>query len=269
MHLYFAKTFFLQKLNYFKNQTVVSLKMPRLPKYEDQVTERIPSSGKVFMYKSSEWEILFPIADVIRLFKPNTIISYKIGKGQGLFRTYGTGYNHTLLGNGIKTKQDYLFALRMVQCVFIFTDTNDLFTTNLISIAKKNNIIVVCYSSIDSVYHLFFESKIEKINDPKELLDRVYGLMDLGKVKKLAELFSEFEILEPEIDTKETTLEKCVKIFKDSTEKELNKKEYTRPFDPHLAKLKKMERDRIKIKYDDEPPPKPQFNILSKFLTKR
>ena len=38
-------------------------------KYEDAVYEKVEFSGKIFMYASSSWNILFPIVDIIRILK--------------------------------------------------------------------------------------------------------------------------------------------------------------------------------------------------------
>ena len=101
----------------------------------------------------------------------------------------------------------------------------------------------------------------------------MYILFDLDEVKKLAELFPEFEIITAEA-VKNTTLEECREILK-KTESEVKKKErtlQTKLFDPHLAKIKKMERDRIKVEYsDDVEKINKQFsgiNFLSKLLKK-
>ena len=238
-------------------------------KYDDTVTEKFVSSGKVFMYKSPEWEILFPIVDIIRLFKKNTILSYKIGKGQNIFRTYGSGYNHTFLGNDLKKKDDYLFALRMVQCVFLFSDASDPIVTSLINLSKKNEIPYVCYSTLDSKYHFFYNTEHKLFEKPEDVINHMYFLFDLGVIKKLATLFPDFEIIDAEDLKQNTTLEECQRILKETTISEKKKKDLNNVqlFDPHLSRLRKMERDRVKVDYPDDPKP-PGNNFLSKFFKK-
>ena len=72
--------------------------MPRISKFDDIPFEKVIYSGKIFIYNSPEWNILYPIVNIIRLLKPNTIIGYKYGKGQNIIKTYGTQYFHRLIG---------------------------------------------------------------------------------------------------------------------------------------------------------------------------
>jgi hypothetical protein len=80
-------------------------------KYEDTVYEKVEYSGKIFMYCSRSWNVLFPVVDIIRLLKPNTIISCLCGKGQQIIRGYGTQYNHRVIQTELKEKKDYLHNL--------------------------------------------------------------------------------------------------------------------------------------------------------------
>jgi len=43
-------------------------------KYEDTVYEKVVHSGKIFMYNSPSWNILFPVVDIIRILKKNTFL---------------------------------------------------------------------------------------------------------------------------------------------------------------------------------------------------
>ena len=247
--------------------------MPRQIKYDDLVPfEKVVYNSKIYMYNSPEWNILFPIVDIIRLLKPNTIIACKTGKGQNNIRMYGSQYHHNVFGTELKNKKDYLEALRMVKCIFLYTDTNDHIALSLMNLAKANKIPVVCYSSLNGVYSFFDTSWIK--NDfkiPEEVIEHMYTTFDLQQVTKLAELFPEFEILEPKIVQVESTLEKCKKklneqppIIKDSV----------KFFDPNLARLRKMERDRVKIDYPDDIEKinkkivDSRTNFLSKFFKK-
>lgn len=248
--------------------------MPRQVKYDDIPFEKITFNGKIFMYNTPNWNILYPIVDIIRALKPNTIICHKIGKGQEIIRTYGSQYNHRILKEPLSVKNDYLIALKMVKCIFIFSDTSDIIATNLINAAKTNKINYVCYSTLDSIYH-FYSPDIEKkeFKVVEELITYMYNLFDLAETKKLVELFPEFEIITPEV-IKNTCLEECQELLKKS-EQEIAKKEKkfsTKIYDPHLAKLKKMERERIKVEYDDDVEKinkkMSTFNLLGKFLKK-
>ena len=116
--------------------------MPRITKFEDVFYEKPEFSGKMFMYSSLSWNVLFPIVDIIRLLKKNTIIGYKYGKGQELIKNYGPQYNHRMLGYDLKNKNDYLKNLQMVKNIFIFSDESDIIATNLLSAAKSNKINV-------------------------------------------------------------------------------------------------------------------------------
>jgi hypothetical protein len=245
--------------------------MPRQQKYDEIPFEKVVFNGKIFMYTSPDWKTLYPVVDIIRLLKPNTIISHKVGKGQDTIRTYGCQYNHRIIGDTLTTKKDYLGILKMVKCIFTFSDSYDIITTNLINAAKTNKLPYVCYSTLDNIYHFYFNEIIKEFKTAKEVVDHMYILFDLDEVKKLAELFPEFEIITPEA-LKNTTLDECREILK-KTESEVKKKERSvKLFDPHLAKLKKMERDRIKVQYsDDIEKINKQFsgvNFLSKLLKK-
>ena len=77
-------------------------------KYEDAVYEKVEYTGKIFMYNDIKWDVLYPIVDIIRLLKPNTIIAHSYGKNQNIVPMYGRQYNHLVLGYELKKKQDYL-----------------------------------------------------------------------------------------------------------------------------------------------------------------
>jgi len=248
--------------------------MPRQVKYDDTtIFEKVIFSGKVFMYNSPDWDILFPIVDIIRLFKPNTIISHKSGKGQNTIRMYGSQYNHRLLGNIIINKNDYSTSLQMVKCIFIFTDNSDPIVLNLMNTAKKNNIPIVCYSTLDSVYHCYSGESKQILNDPKEVIDFMYSLFDLAEIKKIADLFPEFEIIE-NVPESPNILDKCHEKLKEITQQEKKKKDLNniKLFDPNLARIKKMEKDRTKVEYEDDLEQinkKMNSNFISKFFKKK
>ena len=235
--------------------------MPRPIKYEDTPFEVHSCSGKIFIYNSPEWNILFPIVDIIRLLLPNMIISHKYGKGQMIIKTYGNQYFHRVIGCDLKNKNDYVKNIinGMIKFIFIFSDYSDTVSTNLIELSNKYKINMVCYSSIDSVYHLYdYSDKVVKteFKNAEDVIGVMNNLLEMKKLKKLNELFPEFEIIEQPKNTEITTLETCINIIKNSTDVENNKKDSIKikVYDPNLSKLKKMEYDRSqkKIKYEDD-----------------
>jgi hypothetical protein len=245
---------------------------PRI-KYDDIPFEKVTFNGKVFMYTTPGWEVLYPVVDIIRLFKSNTVISYKFGKGQNIIRTYGTQYNHRVCGFEIKNKNDYTEALKSVKCVFIFTDSADSYAETFINMAKSLKILLVCYSNLDKVYHFYncFESSKITLNKAEEVIDHIYSAFESVKVTKLAELFPDFEIIEaPVEEPKETVLEECLKKLKVTDSIEKKKKEslmVKKVNDANLTKIKNMEKDRKKVVYDDEDIIKKMkaVNIFAKF----
>ena len=215
-------------------------------KYEDTVYEKPVYSGKIFMYCTAGWNVLFPIVDVIRLLKLNTIIGHAYEKGQQTITMYGRQYNHNVIGYSLKTKKDYATNLRTIKNIFIFSDSEDHVATNLMNVAKKNKINVICYSNIDTIYHFYdYSGTSEKTSfkDPALLMDRMYLLHDYNDAKKFAELFDDFELIDPPVDTF-STLEQCTEKMKKIDLAEKNKKVHSKLFDPHLIKLKKMEYER-------------------------
>jgi hypothetical protein len=237
--------------------------MPRQTKYETEIYEKVQFNGKVYMYTSHRWGVLYPVVDIIRLFRPNTIIAHKIGMGQDIIRTYGSQYGHRVLETDLKNKNDYLLSLKMVKCIFLYTDGADHVVSSLMNLGKKNKIPVVCYSSIDNIYH-FYDTEWEKVlfKSASDVIDNMYNLFDLEKVKKLAELFPDFEILEtpePETLPGKSKLEKCREILKENQNAEQKKKEST-----SVKVYKKQE-----VIAEVIPPEKVGTNFLSKFLNKK
>ena len=233
--------------------------MPRANKYDDIPFEQFISTGKFFIYCSPNWKILYPFVDIIRLFKKNSIIQFRYGKGQNHIHTYGLQYNHRVIGSELKTKQDYLNLQRSrIKCFFIFSDSSDPVATNLLKCAEQFKVNAICYSNLDNVYHFYsyFNELVKKeFKTPEEVMEMVYLVENVNDVQKINNLFPELEILENVEVPAETTLEKCLNALKISTEQEKVKKEKMRTviYDPHIAKLKKMEYERAqkKIVYDD------------------
>jgi hypothetical protein len=65
--------------------------MPRgVSKTSDDSIFEIPNYwGKVFMYTSPSWNVLYPVVDIIRSFPKHTIISHAYTKGQQTIKLYG------------------------------------------------------------------------------------------------------------------------------------------------------------------------------------
>ena len=244
-------------------------------KYDDIPFEKPNYNGKIFMYSSPGWENLFPIVDIIRILKRPSIISSRTGKAQNNIRMYSSQYNHRILHEDLVSKNDYLSVLKTVKCAFIFNNSPDYIVTNVLKTCNLLEIPTVCYSSIDAFYHYSFKNDKIKLKTPQEVIDKMYTLFDLLEVKKIADLFPDFEILTPE-ETKVTTLDRCSQLLKEITITEKKKKDLktVQFFDPNIARIKKMERDRIKVEYDDDVEKinkrlqQTSINVFSKLLKK-
>jgi hypothetical protein len=214
--------------------------MPPRIKYDEIVYEKVVCSGKIFMYNSYLWDTLFPIVDIIRILKPNTVIGHVYGKKQQTIWTYGSQYNHRVCGYELKNKRDYLENLKAVKTIFIYTDSQDTIATNLINAANKNKINVVCYSNLDNIYHFYdnINDKQHKFTTAQSTLDCMYELMALEEVRKIADLFPDFEIIVPPESPKHSSLEECSRILRE------REKVNVKIFDPHLSKLKRVEYER-------------------------
>jgi hypothetical protein len=237
---------------------------PRI-KYDDTQLEKTTFNGKVLMYCTPGWETLYPIVDIIRLLKSNTIISFKFGKGQGIIKTYGMQYGHRVTGYQIGNKQEYIDALRMVKCVFVFTDSADSYAETFINMAKTLKILLVCYSNLDKVYHFYNNDSKINIKTAQETIDHIYTYFDLVEATKMAELFPDFEIIEaPVEEPKESVLDECLKKLKKVNLNEKIKKDSitTKVYDPNLVKIRAMEESRKKVSYDES---YSKANIFSKF----
>jgi hypothetical protein len=245
--------------------------MPRLPKVDEQFYEKTDFSSKIFMYCSPEWNVLYPIVEVIRILKSNTIIGYMYGKGQRDIKTYSQQYNHRILGYNLENKRDYNELLRTkIKFIFIFNDGQDPISTNLINFSNKNNLVIVCYSNIDECYHFQnTNEEVIKYKTAKETVDKMYTFIDKLAAQKFESIFPDFDLIEPE-QTKNTTLEECIDKLKQIHVEEKVKKDSLniKLFDPHIAKIKAMEYQRAqkKIVYEGELGTEKPPNVLSKFF---
>jgi len=245
-------------------------------KYEDAVYEKVEFSGKIFMYASRSWNVLFPIVDIIRLLKSNTIIGHVFGKGQDTIRMYGSQYNHRMLSYELKKKKDFFENLKTVKTIFIFSDESDTTATNLINFAKTNKINVICYSNLDSVYHVYNDNERFSLKKPTEVIEKMYYYFDLESFNKYKILFDDFELVESPTEDKKSKLDECIEKIKKIQVSETKQKQHTKLFDPNLSKLKQMEYERSQrntvfpdsveniIKKQQES----QKSLLSKFFKK-
>jgi hypothetical protein len=200
--------------------------MVRGIKYDDSVYEKTEFTGKIFMYNSLTWNTLFPVVDVIRLLKKNTVITHVYGKNQNQIRLYGMQYGHRVYGVDLKNKNNYFENFKNVRCVFIYSDTADDLASNIIQFAETAKIPLVCYSTLDSLYHFYHEGK-ESLRSADSVVEKMYTLFDISLAKKFDDLFPDFKILtkEPQSGPSTTTLEECVKKLNISTKLELEKRE--------------------------------------------
>lgn len=188
--------------------------MPRPIKYDDTY-EYVPSYTKVFMYINPEWDVLFPYVEILRLLDRSTIV-YKNGKNQTKIRHHASYYNHTTFGEDLKTKEDYLQTIirGRVKFVFVFTDSQDSFSINMMEFAKKQNIPLICYSNIDSKYHFYdHSSSIEKISSPVDLINKMKELNDILTFEKMVDMFPEFELI-PDEPLENKNLQRCIEKIK-------------------------------------------------------
>jgi uncharacterized protein YfbU (UPF0304 family) len=190
--------------------------------------EKVDYWSKIFMYLGPSWNNLGPVVEIIRNLNKNSIISYKYGKGQHTIRTYGTQYFHRVIGCEFKKRDDYLRNIvnGCVKFIFIFSDTSDFFTDNLINIAKEYKIILVGYSNLDSKYHLYNTTEGTLVLDkPEQVIRYMSDLHDYILYKEFVNVFPDFDILTENVNNEFPVLEKCLKILKESNNNEFIKKD--------------------------------------------
>ena len=229
--------------------------------------EKIQFSGKIFMYHQKDWEVIYPIVELIKNLKEHTLIGYSYGKGNKIIKLYGTQYNHRLLGYTFENTTDYKKNLKMNNIIITFSDVPDKFIDNLINYSKSNNKVIVCYSMLDNIYYLYDYSgssnhdNVEKFDNPLLLINKLYELLDFFSVKKFDDLFKDFDLINIEPDnSKLKTLEECKEIIAKREKEESLKIEdkKIRIYDPtmkaNLAMLRKYKREKalknLKLKDD-------------------
>ena len=204
--------------------------MPRQSKIIDTY-EKISFSSKLFMYVGQEWNNISPVVEIIKNLNKNSIISYKYGKGQSIIRTYGTQYFHHVMGCEFKNHSDYINNIvnGFVKFIFIFSDTSDFFTNNLVNLAKKYKIVLICYSNIDSIYHFYNyflqENNPIPIKSGIDVVSSMNQLHDYLLFKQVVDTFPDFDLIPENINNEFPVLERCLQILKDSNNTELLKKD--------------------------------------------
>jgi len=243
--------------------------MPRVTKYDDAVFPKPEYWGKILMYLNPKWEKLYPYVDIIRILPHETIIAHKPAKNQANIRIYGSQYNHCVVDLAIGSRKDYIDELKCVKFIFIFSDTQDTFATNLINYSEKSQTCLIAYSNINNIYY-FYEYKqgrqiIHEFKDPQQVIDTMVCIKSYGMADKLQQLFPEFDITEPPVVKTTSKLESSLKILKDQArQKPLSHK---LPFDANFNQLKRTETEKKKVIYDDELPVRK--SALSNFFKKK
>jgi hypothetical protein len=245
--------------------------MPRVIKYDDGVFQKPNYWGRIFIYNNPSWNILYPIVDIIRILPKDTIIAHKYGKNTTTIRTYGSQYNHSVVGIDLNKQRDYIDNLKTVKFIFLFSDTHDTFADNIINYCEKSKTNLICYSTLDNIYHFYDYTESEKIiiqiKEPKNVIEKIEEIKERTKLNKLQDLFPEFQIIEPEEVKTSFVLERCLHILKDTQQKEDKKKVYSIKI-PFI----KIEESKKKVVYDDELPVNKVMSsktLLSQFFGKK
>lgn len=248
--------------------------MPRAIKYVDEVQERVGYYTKIFMYSDNNFNNIFPIVEIIKNMQ-RSIIGFKYGKGQNTIKTYGTQYWHLITGYTIKKEADYLEAIvnGNANFIFIYSDSSDYFSTNLINIAKKHSIPYICYSNLDNIYHFYNNGNSEKVTFTSaiEVIEHLEELNDYHRIVKIASLFPGIDILPEPAFEDNKCLDRCIEKIRSMNNAHSEKMNQNKPKQMSISEIKYKDREIIKrmkrevpVKYDDEPVKKP--NSISKFF---
>lgn len=263
--------------------------MPRPIKFDDSY-EKVEHWTKLFMYNNPAWNNISPIVEIIRNLDKHCYIAYKYGKGQNTIKLYSSQYNHRILGCDLKKGDDYIQNIvhGFVKFIFIFSDSTDSYSTNLINIAKKYKICAICYSNFDSIYYFYNysigESVIYKFNTAIEVIGIMKELTEYTSFKRIVDIFPEFDIIPEVINNSTPVLERCLQLLRETSiieeckkESKKIKKVTNKPFyDANLNKLKKHEYIRKNkvcsipdVVSDPITPTPKQKMLLSQFFKKK
>ena len=244
--------------------------MPRVTKYDDAVFPKPEYWGKILMYLNPKWEKLYPYVNIIRILPPETVIAHKPAQNQTNIRIYGTQYNHCVVDLAISNRKDYIDELKCVKFIFVFSDTQDSFATNLINYSEKSQTSLIAYSNINSLYYFYeytLEGKqiIHEFMDPQQVIDKMVSIKSRGMADKLQQLFPEFDILEQPVVKTTSKLESSLKILREQSQQKPGS--YKLAFDANFNQLKRLDTEKKKIVYDDELPVRK--SALSNFFKKK
>jgi hypothetical protein len=193
--------------------------MPRPSKYDEPTeVERIKYFTKIFMYNSESFKNIGPVVEIIKNID-TSIIAYKYGKHQETIKLYGCQYFHRVIGYELLKPNDYLDTILngMVKFIFIFSNSSDNISSNLLNLAEKYKKFIICYSDLDSKYHFYdYSGYFEKstYSNAIDVINKIKEVNDFIEFKKIVDIFPEFDIIpEPSKDT-EGCLDRCVEILR-------------------------------------------------------
>jgi len=206
---------------------------------------------KLFIYSSIDFKNENILIDLFENLQDPCIISYKYGKGQQNMKRLCKKHNHRLIGYDFTNYKDYLQNIirGIVKFIFIFADSSDSFSTNLLNVAKQHSIVRICYSNIDSKFHFYGIDNTEPIimDSVEEVISGMKQMQTYISFKEIVDLFPDFDLIpESEIQS-EPVLENCLRILKESNNNEQLKKDKKKSviikdkkfFDPKFHAIKK------------------------------
>jgi hypothetical protein len=193
--------------------------MPRPSKYDDPTeAECVKYFTKIFMYNSESFKNIGPIVEIIKNID-KSIIAYKYGKHQETIKLYGCQYFHRVIGYELYKPNDYLDSILngMVRFMFIFSNSSDHVSSNLLNLAEKYKKYIICYSDLDSKYHFYdYSGYFEKstYSNAIDVINKMKEVNDFIEFKKIVDTFPEFDIIPEPPKSGECCLDRCVQILR-------------------------------------------------------
>jgi len=232
--------------------------MPRTAKYKyDDNYPVVKTSGKILMYIGTQWNVLYPIVELIKVLEPKTIIGYKYGKNQQIIKNYGSHYNHIVIGYSLDNKEHYISKIvnGHVSYIIIFDSSFDNpVTKNLVGISESFKINLVTFNLNTNTYKLKYypcEQVPEKMNfgNPEHLVQKMNDLKESEMLLPWKNTFPEYLLeqieIHPEEDPLKTktdgALNECIEKIKSVTHCEQAKKDSSKIkfYDPTMNVLRK------------------------------